>query len=74
MSFFATPWTTLAPNFTSADQTWLLNEAGYSLGALGRLTEAVEPMRAGLEWPLSKTTGRGREHGQQLKRSGTHAR
>ena len=32
-----------------ADHAWLLNEAAYSLHALGRLIEALEPMRAGLE-------------------------
>jgi TIR domain len=47
--FFTTPWTTLAPNLTPAAQAWLLNEAAFSLRALGRLTEAAEPMRAGLE-------------------------
>jgi TIR domain-containing protein len=44
--FFATPWTTLAPNLTPADQAWLLNAAAFRLRALGRLTEAGEPMRA----------------------------
>jgi hypothetical protein len=47
--FFTTPWTILAPSLAPADQAWLLNEAAFSLRALGRLTEAVEPMRGGLE-------------------------
>ena len=47
--FFETPWTTVSPNLTPADQAWLLNEAAYSLRALGRLTEAVEPMRVTLK-------------------------
>jgi tetratricopeptide (TPR) repeat protein len=46
--FFTTPWTILAPSLAPADQAWLLNEAAYSLRALGRLTEAAEPMRAGI--------------------------
>jgi hypothetical protein len=46
--FFTTPWTTLAPNLAPAEQAWLLNEAAHRLRALGRLTEAAEPMRAGL--------------------------
>ena len=46
--FFTTPWTTLAPSLAPADQAWLLNEAAFNLRALGRLTEAAEPMRAGL--------------------------
>ena len=32
-----------------ADQAWLLNEAAFTLRALGRLTESLEPMRAGLK-------------------------
>jgi tetratricopeptide (TPR) repeat protein len=47
--FFTAPWTTLAPNLAPAAQAWLLNEAAFDLRALGRLSEAVEPMRAGLE-------------------------
>jgi nucleoside phosphorylase/tetratricopeptide (TPR) repeat protein len=47
--FFEEPWTRLAPGLTEAVQSWLLNEAGLSLRALGRLSEARELMRAGLE-------------------------
>src|SRR6185436_1440055 len=47
--FFAAPWTTLTPNLAPADQAWLLHEAAYNLRALGRLTEAGEPMQVGLE-------------------------
>src|SRR6185436_7705024 len=47
--FFTTPWTTLAPSLAPADQAWLLSVAAFNLRALGRLTEAAEPMRAGLE-------------------------
>ncbi|HEX3530288.1 MAG TPA: toll/interleukin-1 receptor domain-containing protein [Thermoanaerobaculia bacterium] len=46
--FFTAPWTTLAPSLAPADQAWLLNLAAFRLRALGRLTEAAEPMRAGL--------------------------
>lgn len=52
-SFFQTPWKTLSPNLSPAGQSWLLNEAAYSLHALGRLTEAVEPMRAGLQMDIA---------------------
>jgi hypothetical protein len=48
-AFFDQPWSLLSPNLGEAAQSWLLNEAGYRLGALGRLTEAREPMRVGLE-------------------------
>jgi tetratricopeptide (TPR) repeat protein len=34
---------------SAAAQAWLLNEAAYRLRALGRLTEAVEPMRVGMD-------------------------
>ncbi|MBL8843682.1 MAG: hypothetical protein JNL90_19325 [Planctomycetes bacterium] len=43
------PWSQLSPNLTAAAQAWLLNEAAFRLRALGRLTEALQPMRAGLE-------------------------
>ncbi len=46
--FFTTPWAIFASNFAPVVQAWLLSEAAYRLRALGRLTEAVEPMRAGL--------------------------
>jgi len=44
--FFDRPWTTVSARLSEADQAWLLNEAAFSLRALGRLTEALEPMRA----------------------------
>jgi hypothetical protein len=47
--FFTTPWTTLAPTFAPADQAWLFGESAYYLRALGRLTEEIEPLRAGLK-------------------------
>lgn len=52
--FFTTPWSTLAPNLAPADQAWLLNEAALRLRALGRLTEAVEPMRIGVEMAVEQ--------------------
>jgi hypothetical protein len=47
--FFDPPWRQVSPNLSPRDQAWLLGEAGFRLRALGRLTEALEPMRAGLE-------------------------
>ena len=47
--FFDLPWRRVSPALSKADQAWLLNEAAYRLRALGRLIEALEPMRAGLE-------------------------
>jgi hypothetical protein len=37
------------PAIRENDRAWLLNVAAFNLRALGRLTEALEPMRAGLE-------------------------
>jgi class 3 adenylate cyclase/tetratricopeptide (TPR) repeat protein len=47
--FFDQPWSRVAPSLTESTQAWLLNLAAYRLRALGRLTEALEPMRAGLK-------------------------
>ena len=46
--FFDPPWRRVSPDLSEADQAWLLNQAAFRLRALGRLTEALEPMRAGL--------------------------
>jgi hypothetical protein len=43
--FFATPWSRVSSAVTEADQAWLMHEAAFCLRALGRLTEALEPMR-----------------------------
>lgn len=47
--FFDTPWSRLSPTLTAADQSWLLNEAAYTLRGLGRLNEALEPIRVSVE-------------------------
>lgn len=47
--FFEPPWSQVSPSLTESDQAWLLNEAAFSLRALGRLTEALDPMRAGMK-------------------------
>jgi tetratricopeptide (TPR) repeat protein len=47
--FFTVCWEQVAADLTAADQGWLLNDAAYSLRALGRLDEAREPMRASLD-------------------------
>lgn len=46
--FFETTWSRVSPVFREEDQAWLLNAAAFRLRALGRLAEALEPMRAGL--------------------------
>ncbi len=52
--FFEQPWRRLSPALAAPDQAWLLNEAAYRLRALGRLTEAIEPMRAGLQMRIAQ--------------------
>ena len=47
--FFEQPWTRLSGSLNETEQAWMMNEAAYRLRALGRLTEAVEPMRASIE-------------------------
>ena len=47
--FFDPPWRRVSPALSEADQAWLLGQAAFRLRALGRLNEALEPMRAGLE-------------------------
>jgi tetratricopeptide (TPR) repeat protein len=49
VAFFDEPWSRLSANLSAPDQAWLLNEAAFSLRALGRLTEAVEPMQVSLK-------------------------
>jgi hypothetical protein len=48
-AFFDEPWGRVSANLNEGDQAWLLNEAAISLRDLGRLTEALQPMRAGLK-------------------------
>ena len=52
--FFDPPWRRVSPNLTPPVQAWLLNAAAFDLRALGRLTEALEPMRAGSKCASSK--------------------
>jgi hypothetical protein len=47
--FFESPWSRPSPHLAEGHQAWLLNEAAFRLGVLGRLAEAVDPMRTGLE-------------------------
>ena len=52
--FFDPPWSRVSPALTEADQAWLLNQAAFRLRALGRLAEAIEPMRAGLQMVIDQ--------------------
>ncbi|HYH68852.1 MAG TPA: hypothetical protein VD866_29435 [Urbifossiella sp.] len=53
-AFFDTPWSLLSTNLQVADQAWLLNQAAQRLRSLGRLTESLQPTRAGLEMRLQQ--------------------
>ncbi|HWS99547.1 MAG TPA: TIR domain-containing protein [Pyrinomonadaceae bacterium] len=48
-SFFDPPWQNPVPELTDEAKSFILNHAGLCLRALGRLTEAVQPLQAGLE-------------------------
>jgi tetratricopeptide (TPR) repeat protein len=52
--FFDSPWSCVSPALDDSAQAWLLNQAAFRLRALGRLREAVEPMRAGLEMDVRR--------------------
>ena len=53
-AFFEEPWSRLSPNLSAPDQAWLLNEAATRVRARGRLAEAVEPMRVGLDMRIAQ--------------------
>ncbi len=52
--FFAEPWRRPAPALSESAQAWLLSVAAFDLRALGRLAEALEPMRAGAEMAVQQ--------------------
>jgi tetratricopeptide (TPR) repeat protein len=47
--FFDAPWSLVSPSLNEESQRLMLAVAGFALGALGRLTEALEPIWTGLE-------------------------
>lgn len=47
-------WNRACSALTEVAQAWLLNAAAFHLRALGRLAEALEPMRAGLELRITQ--------------------
>ena len=53
-SFFESMWSRTSLELKENEQAWLLNEAAFCLRALGRLTEAIEPMRAGLRMRIQQ--------------------
>ncbi len=57
-AFFNEPWRRVSANLIEAAQAWLLNDAATRLRALGRLTEALQPMCAGLEMCVQRKNWR----------------
>ena len=53
-AFFESPWSRPSGRLTPSDQAIALNDAAFVLRALGRLTEAVDPMQAGLEADIAQ--------------------
>jgi tetratricopeptide (TPR) repeat protein len=47
--FFEQPWTLLSSGISESGRGWLMNEAGWTLFALGRANEAIVPMQRALE-------------------------
>jgi len=52
--FFETPWSRISPVLLDAAQSWLLAVASFGLCAMGRLTEALDPLRAALSIELGR--------------------
>ncbi len=52
--FFETPWSRLLSGLSQATQSWLLSDAAFNLRALGRLTEALEPLRVALQMSVEQ--------------------
>jgi len=57
--FFEEPWRRVSLALSEADQAWLLNEAAFRLRGLGRLTEALEPMRVSGEMDVKVDAWKG---------------
>jgi tetratricopeptide (TPR) repeat protein len=47
--FFRHPWSLVSAGLNESAQAWLLSQAGFRLRALGRLNEALEPLRASVK-------------------------
>ena len=61
--FFEQPWSRVLPRLSEEEQALILNQAAFRLRALGRLTEALEPMRGSISinvknenWELAAIT------------------
>ncbi len=54
-ALFEEPWHRFSPNLSERAQAWLFGEAAFRLRALGRLNEAREPMRVGMERSVAQS-------------------
>lgn len=52
--FFDKPWKVVSHQLSEFSQAWLLAVAAFDLRALGRLEEALEPVRAGLDMRVNQ--------------------
>ena len=52
--FFDLPWSCVLQELTPPAQAWLLGQAAHQLRSLGRLSEALEPMRASLNMYVTR--------------------
>lgn len=52
--FFEQPWSRVTPMLMNTEQAWLLSEAAFTLRALGRVTEALDPMRVSAELSVNE--------------------
>ena len=52
--FFDDPWSHLSGNLSAEAKSWLLGFAASNLRRLGRLTEALEPLRVGLKMDVAR--------------------
>jgi len=52
--FFETPWKGISADMEEPAQAWLLNQVATHLYALGRLTEAVEPMQDAIKMAIDQ--------------------
>jgi hypothetical protein len=55
--FFDSPWRNVSPAVNEADESFLLSAVAFHLRGFGRLTEALEPMRAGLRLGIKREYG-----------------
>ncbi|MCP5102425.1 MAG: tetratricopeptide repeat protein, partial [bacterium] len=58
-NFFKVPWSQPEPGLRNTTEAFLLNRAAFVLRAVGRLREAEQPMKAGLEMSIQQDDWKG---------------